>query len=242
MRTYSFDIAAGTAPCLLFTVTRPDGTVERFHNGQRLSIAIGSETWTRHPGVKAGIRTARNDGTPPTLGFTAQLSSSSPLKFRDVDRGKYERARVQVYVTSQRNPVTADFEFDGEIRGNISYDPFGMATFDLISRFAIPRDIFVPTFTLLCPFAFGDRLNCGRGANAPATFPYVYGGDLADVARNESIVVGDRRRVRFDTDDTPEDYRNVYLEATVVENDERSGAIRASRGGEQSLGYTHRAA
>lgn len=212
-RAYSFDLATGQ-PCLLFTITRVDGTVERVTTASN-DVTISADTWTQFPGLRAGVRTSRNDGTPPTLGFQAQLGASSPLKFRDVDRGKYERARVQIYVTNQASPVTADFEFDGEIRGRVSYDPFGMASFDLISRFAIPRDIFVPTFTLNCRFSFADRLTCGRGANAPATFPYIFGGDLADVARNEAIAVGDRRRVRFDTDDTPEDYRNVYLEATV---------------------------
>lgn len=212
-RAYSFDLATGK-PVLLFTFTRVDGTVERVTTASS-DITIGLNTWVHFPGLRAGSRTSRNDGTPPGFGFQAQLGSSGPLKFRDVDRGKYERAHVQIYVTNQANPVTADFEFDGEIRGNVSYDPFGLASFDLISRFAIPRDIFVPTFTLLCRHSFADRLTCGRGSNAPATFPYIYGGDLADVGRNEAIAVGDRRRVRFDTDDTPEDYHNVYLEATV---------------------------
>lgn len=214
MRTYSFDFVAGQ-PVLLFTITRVDGTVERITNASG-DITINPNTWSAFPGLKAGVRTSRNDGTPPTLGFVAQLGASSPLRFRDVDRGKYERARVQIYVTNQKNPVTADFEFDGEIRGNISYDPFGMASFDLISRFAIPREIFVRTFTLLCPYSFADRLTCGRGANAPATFPYLYGGDLDDVARLETIAVGNRRRVRFAANNDPSDYANVYLECTAI--------------------------
>jgi hypothetical protein len=208
-REYSFTLAHGQ-PVLLFTITRVDGTVERITNASK-DITISAATWARHGGLKAGFRTSRNDGTPPTLGFQVQLGASSPLRFRDVDRGKYERARVQVYVTNQANPVTADFEFDGEIRGNVSYDPFGLAQFDLMSRFAIPRDIFVPNFTLLCRHSFGDPLTC----KVP-TFPYLFGGDLDDVARSTAYALGARRRVRFDNDLTPEDYRNVYLEVTTA--------------------------
>lgn len=213
-RSYSFNLVTGK-PCLLFTVTRPDGTIERVTTASG-DITINDITWSKCAGLKALVRTSRNDGTPPTLGFQVQMGASSPFKFRDVDRGKYERANVLIEIASQINPVTRDFEFDGEIRGKIEYDPNGIALFDLMSRFAIPRDIFVPTFTLSCRYSFGDRLTCGRGENAPATFPYIFGGDLADDARNEAIGLGDRRRHRFGSDDTPEDYQNVYFEARVA--------------------------
>jgi hypothetical protein len=56
------------------------------------------------------------------------------------------------------------------------------------------------------------------------TFAYTLGGDLNDVQRNETIAVGDRRRFRFGTDDTPEDYENVYLEATAITTGITSGS------------------
>lgn len=212
MRTYASDL---TAACLLLTFTRVDGTVERITTASN-DVVIDGDTWSKFPGLRVGVRTSRNDGTPPTVGFSAQLGSASPLKFRDVDRGKYERARVQIHVANQTGATTKDFEFDGEIRGGVAYDMHGMAAFDLISRFSIPRDIFVPTYTLLCRHSFADRRTCGAGPDAPATFPYVLGGDLADVSRNETIAVSDRRRFRFASGGIPSDYANVYLEATTA--------------------------
>lgn len=208
MRVYT-----STPPwCVLFTFTRVDGVIERVTTAQH-DITIGSTTWYRHPGLKAGVRTSRHDGTPSTIGFSAHLGLSGRLKLRDVDRGKYERAHVLVELTSQRNPVVAEFQFDGEIRGGIQFDRAGSASFDVTARLAIPRGdgVLVNEFTLPCGWQYGDPLTC----RVPV-FPYIYGRDLGDVARNETIAVGDRRRVRFGSDDTPEDYLNVYLEATAI--------------------------
>jgi hypothetical protein len=207
MKTYTFDTST---PCLLFTFTRVDGTVERITDAS-VDVTVDAVTWAAHPGLKAGVKTSRHDGTPPTMGFQAQLGSSSPLKFRDVDRGKYERADVLIESTSFETPTSKVFEFNGEIRGNVEYDPTGLAQFDLISRFAIPRDLSVRTFTLPCAWEFGDPRYC----KVPL-FPYIWGGDLADVAVSTAYVLGDRRRVRFAGADNPSDYLNVYLEVTTA--------------------------
>lgn len=215
MRTFLNDIATA---CLLFTITRVDGSIEYVTTASR-DITIGPTTWTAHPGLKAGARTSRIDGTPPTMGFEVQLGSAVPLKFSDVVKGVYDGARVQVGLTSWENPQEPDFVFDGLILGEIAYDQHGVAAFDLISLFGIERDIFIEKFTLMCRYQFGDWKTCKVPVFPISAFPYTSVGDnlLHDVQRNEDIETGagSFRRFRFGSDGTPEDYQNVNLEVTV---------------------------
>lgn len=210
MKTYDFDTSTG---CLLFDITLASGTIYRVTNASADVTVPGGNTYTAHPGLRGGVKTARHDGTPPSFGFQTQLlSTSGPFRFRDVDRGKYERARIYVTSTSFVTPTASPiFEFDGEVRGGIETGPEGIASFDVLSRFAIPRDIMVHDFTLPCDWEIGDPLTCRL-----PIFPYIYGDDLADVTRNQAVTLGERRRFRFGSDGTPEDYLNVYLEATTA--------------------------
>src|SRR5690242_7838814 len=103
MKTYTFDTST---PCLLFTFTRVDGTVERITDAS-VDVTVDGVTWLAHPGLKAGVKTARHDGTTPTMGFQAQLDFGvdGPLRFIDVDRGKYERCHVLIESTSFVTPT-----------------------------------------------------------------------------------------------------------------------------------------
>lgn len=210
MKTYDFDMAT---PCLLFDITLPNGTEYHVTNAHVSVTPPGGETYTPHPGLRGGVKTARHDGTPSSFGFQTQLlSDDGPFRFRDVERGKYERCRIYITSTSFVTPTASPiFEFDGEVRGGIEVNPEGIATFDVTARLAITRDIMVGTFTLPCSWEIGDPLTCRL-----PIFPYIFGDDLADVTRNQAVALGERRRFRFGSDGTPEDYLNVYLEATTA--------------------------
>lgn len=203
-------------PCLVFTITRVDGSIEYVTNASH-DITVSATTWTAHPGLVAGVKTSRLDGTPPTMGFQAQLQSAVPLKFSDLVNGKYDGARVQVGLVSQSAPTTPDFIFDGLVMGEVAFDQHGIAAFDLISIFAVPREILVEQFTLKCRWQFGDWYTCRvRGVFPQDTFPYIYDENGAEPPpRNTAISVDGWRRYRFGSDGTPEDFMNVFLEATV---------------------------
>ena len=217
----SIDLTDGqVVPALLYTVTRVDGTVERVTNATRdvtTASPLTPTTWSAMGGLRAGVLTQRNDGTPPVFGLQITLTNAGKFRFRYVDRGLYERAHVLVQLTDTNDPTTLDFIFEGLMLGEISYNIAGQAAFELISKFAIPRDIFVKIFTLGCDHMFGDPLTC-----TIPVFPYELGRDLQDVERNEVIVLDTvsgatpvaRRRFRFGSDDTPEDYLDVYLETS----------------------------
>jgi len=88
----------------------------------------------------------------------------------------------------------------------------GNVTFEVLSLYATPRDIFVRQYGIPCDADFGDPKRC----KIP-TFPDMEVGsaDLHDVARSETVAAGDRRRFRFGSAGTPADYSNVYLECTA---------------------------
>lgn len=210
MMTFSFDLTDGdVVPALLYTITRVDGTIERI-TPHGSDITISAVTWTSMGGLQSGILTQRNDGTPPAMGFNVTLTTAGKLLFRNVVRGKYERATVLIQACDAVNPATPDFIASMVMLGQIQYSIQGQAKFDLISEFAVPRDILVSVFKLQCDYSFGDPITC----RVP-TFPYVLGGHLNDVQRGETIATGDLRRFKFATANTPEDYANVYLEATI---------------------------
>lgn len=212
MQTFGNDLMTG-APTLLYTITRVDGTVERVTAAAR-DITIGGLTWSRLAGLRAGVRTTRVDGTPPRMGFWAQLGGSPPLRLRDVARGLYEKARVEIDLTSQRSPAIRDFVFDGFMLGEPEWDATGVTFFDLISLYAVPRDLFVPKFTLMCRHQFGDWRNCHVAVFPTSTFPHTFPTWLSDPPpRNWTIAGTHAGRYRFDSAGTPEDFRNVYLES-----------------------------
>lgn len=214
MINWSINIAT-SKPCCLFTVSRIDGTVEYVTNASK-DITIGPTTWTKHAGLQPGVRTDRSDGTPPTIGFGAHLGSAAPFRLRDVVRGKYEFARVQIELTSQDNPVTRDFVFDGLILGESTYTQHGQGFFDLMSIYGFPRDIFIQKFTLMCRHMFGDWKFCQIPVFSPPTaVPYNQGVFLNEITRSTPYLAGQSRRHHFAANDDPEDFANVYLLATT---------------------------
>lgn len=217
MRTWSIDIPT-SAPCLLFTLTRVDREVEYFTTANQ-SITIDGTTWTAHPGLQAGVKTARIDGTPPTFGFRAQLQSEPPLKFRDFVRGKYEGAYVYIEMTSQDDPATRDLIFAGKVLGDTSYNQHGVAQLDLISDFAVPRARLIEKFSLMCRFSFGQWNTCRVPVWPHDCFPNPDTHEGSDPPlRSTQIASGSWRRYRFGSAGTPEDYANVILVATATPN------------------------
>jgi hypothetical protein len=207
----SFDLANSLPICLL-TVTRTDAAVKRI-TPYNLPITIGDDTWYPQPGLVMGVLAERSDGTLPSLGFTMQLSEEDDINLMtlaDVHAKKYKGAAVRVDLTNAANPTIADFIALGELRGTTTYSVTGAASFEIISKFAIPRDIFIRTYQLLCDADFGDPVRC----KVP-TFPYIYGRSLGDLQTNETVALGEFRRFRFGSSNDPTDYANRYLEATV---------------------------
>lgn len=215
---WSFNLATG-APCLLFTLLRVDGEVEFFTSANH-DITIGDTTWTPQAGLRPGAKTARIDGTPPTMGFEAQASRDGPpLYFRDIVRGKYEGSYVTIELASQDNPATRDFIFAGRIFGTTTYNQRGNVLLDLISEFAIPRGILIEKFTLMCRWDFGQWNTCGVPVFPHDTFPF--GGDAMGAdppPRSAPMTSGSWRRFRFGSAGTPEDFHNVILMATCTPN------------------------
>lgn len=202
MRAFSFTVADGR-PCFLITITKADGNVVRVTT-DAVSTTISSTTWITCPGLKMGDLTERNDGTPPSITFEALMVNGGSFDPDEVDAGKFEGATIEVDLTSGKNPTVRDFWFTGYMIGNVEYDLGMKVAFECISKFGVPLDIFVRQYQLLCDADFGDELRC--------KIPVL----PADVARNEAVVVGDFRRVRFTSDSDPEDYDNKYLECTTA--------------------------
>jgi hypothetical protein len=204
--SYSF-LGARQAFCV--TLTRNDETVYRIVGASR-AIPFGDDTWLPEPGLEVGDNPQRNDGTLPSIPFKASLGSAFVAV--DIDNGLYRDARVIVELTNANNPAAKDFQFSGRILGDVRYDIAGHVEFEILSLFAIPRDDLIRDYTYECWANFGDPKFC----KIP-TFPGLTVGsrDLYDVERLETIALGDRRRFRYGSDDTPEDYHNVILEATA---------------------------
>jgi hypothetical protein len=211
MQTFSFSLTNARLAHLL-TITRNDGTVIRITNASR-SITISSVTWTAVAAIELGDTTNTNDGTIPTYSYKVSAKRSGLFDPVDIDNGLFEDAAVLLEITNAANPTSKDFQFTGRMLGNADYDLPGNISFEVLSLFAIPRDIFIRQYGIPCDADFGDPRRC----KIP-TFPDLEVGssDLHDVARLETVAVGDRRRFRFGSDDTPEDYANVYLECTAI--------------------------
>lgn len=202
MRTYSFDLASGR-PCLLLTITKADGAVIRV-TSDAVSTVIGATTWSTVKGLKVGDLTERADGTPPSISFEVVMENGGSFDPDEIDDGKFEGATVEIDLTNGKNPTVRDFWFAGYMVGNTDYDVGMKVAFECISKFGVPRDILVRQYQLLCDADFGDPLRCKM-----PVLP-------ADVDRSEAIALGEFRRVRFTSDDDPEDYDNKYLECTTA--------------------------
>lgn len=202
MRTFSFDLVVGR-PCLLLTITRADGEVIRV-TGDAIPTVIGADTWEICPGLKVGDLSERDDGTPPSISFEALMQTDGPFDPQEVDGGKFEGAEIDIDLVNGKDPTVRNFWFLGKMIGGVDYDLPGLVTFECISKFGVPTDILVRQYQLLCDADFGDIRRC----KVPVL--------PADVARLETIAVGQYRRVRFTNDGDPEDYDNRYLEATAI--------------------------
>lgn len=201
-RTFSFEIQDGR-PCLLVTVTLTDETVIRVCT-DTYTLRIDGETFKPARGLKLGDVTERNDGTVSSVGFNVAWEVDGDFDPVDIALGRFEGALVEIELTNAANPTTRDYWFTGLMLGQPKIDLRQGASFALFNKFGIPRDIFIRQYQLLCDADFGDPLRC--------KVPIL----PADVARLETIAVGDFRRARFTNDGDPEDYDNKYLEATAI--------------------------
>lgn len=225
MQTFSFSLINARLAFLL-TVTRNDETVVRVTSASK-SITIGSDTWVSAAKLTIGDVTNSNNGTLPTYSFDLSAKQSGLFDPYDIDNGLFEDAAVLLEITNAANPVSKDFQFSGRVLGDIDYDLPGNATFEVLSLYATPRDIFVRQYGISCDADFGDPRRC----KIP-TFPDLEVGskDLHDVDRMETLAVGDRRRFRYASADDPSDYHNVYWIVTAITTGITGASVPASPG------------
>jgi hypothetical protein len=209
MRTYSFTLA-GARLAYLLTITRRDETVIRV-TGYSKSITISSQTWTPDPGLEIGDITETNDGSIPNL--TVKFAVGSLFAESDILNRLYEGAEAVLEICDARNPTTKDEEFRGVLKGDIEVDRGGNGQFEILNKFGLGRDVWVRKYLIEDDVDFGDP----RRSKIP-TFPTVdpTSDDLADVERSTALALGDRRRFRYDANDDPSDYHDVYWEVTVA--------------------------
>jgi hypothetical protein len=222
-------LALGTHPRLryLITITRRDETVTRLTTDQRAIVLPDGTTWNTCPGLQIGDFTERNDGTLPSTSLSAFMEEDGAFDPYDVDNNLFEDALVEVDFIDRGAAASPDhryFWFRGYLNGGTQYGLGREVQFDVLNAFATPRDIFVRQYNIPCDADFGDPLRC----KIP-TWPYSYTGntDLHDVTTLEVIAVGDRRRHRFGSDNTPQDYHNVYLECTAITTGVTAGSAPA---------------
>lgn len=210
MLTLSFD-PTNARLCHLLKITRRDATIKRVTN-YRSSLTISSNSFVSIPDM-LGDQTLSNDGVLSNLSFKVNAVSNGTFDPYEIDLGLFEDAEAVLYITRATSPNLSDPIFYGKMRGDVQYDVYGRANFEILNKFGIARDIFVRKYQVLDDVDFGDP----RRSKVP-TFPTVdiTSDDLADVARLETLVVGDRRKFRFAAGGNPSDYHNVYLEVTVA--------------------------
>lgn len=210
MRTFSFSLVNARL-CHLLTITRSDETVQRVATYHK-ALTIDSVTW--HPAiVTVNDLTDANDGTLSNVTIQVGTKGNGAFDPYEIDLGLYEDAHALVEITDAANPVSKDFEFEGKLNGQVDYDLEGNASFEVLNLYGTPRDIFVRKYKIEDDVDFGDP----RRSKIP-TFPSIdaTSRDLHDVARIETLAVGDRRRVRYAGAGNPSDYHNVYLEVTSI--------------------------
>lgn len=211
MRSYSFALA-GARLAYLLTIARLDETVIRLTNYSK-RLTIDGDIFYPVAGLEIGDITETNSGDVPSVTFKVSTQPSGLFTKEDINDHLFERAEAVLYITDARDASLDDEEFRGALKGDVQFDPMGNAQFEILNKFALPRDIFVRKYSIEDDVDFGDP----RRSKIP-TFPTVdaTSDDLADVERSTAYTLGERRRFRYDTDDTPEDYHNVYWEVTTA--------------------------
>jgi hypothetical protein len=212
MRTYSFTLA-GARLAYLLTITRADESVIRVTNWGGRAITIGDDTWEPDPALEIGDYTISNNGEIPNLTFKVATRDAGPFPREDVENGLFDRAEAIVYITDARTPTLDDVEIIGKLDGKVEFDLQGNATFELLNSLNLVRDISGRKYQIEDDVHFGDPRR-----NKIPTFPTVdeTSDDLQDVERSTAYLLGERRRFRYDSDDDPSDYHNVYWEVTTA--------------------------
>lgn len=174
MKNYPFTLA-GARLAYLMTITRVDLTAIRM-TGYSKSITIGSETWTPEPGLEIGDITETNRGDVPNLSF--KVSTGNLFDQDEIDAGLFEAAECRLYICNAANPLVAELEFVGLMKGDVTFNLDGRAEFEVLNKFALARDVFVRRYSIEDDVDFGDP----RRSKVP-TFPTVdaTSDDLADV-------------------------------------------------------------
>lgn len=199
MRALSLDLAAATITRLI-TITRRDDTVIRLTTWPS-AIRIGSEgPWLPAPGIKTFDISERNNGEAAATQLQVSAVDGGLITEADVEDGLFEGARVEIFLTDADNPTAKDFEFLGRI-GSWSFPAHDVVTFVLKNPLGFAHSNLVPTFSVMCRFAFGDVF-CGVPIMRP------------EVERSAAYAIG--ACVRRLTGAAPEGYGNVYFEATTA--------------------------
>jgi hypothetical protein len=83
----------------LITITRRDGTVQRFTTAQQ-DVMIGSETWTAAPGVELSKIEYRSDGSVANAEIKIATVAGGLIDPSDVKQRKYSGATCKIYLAS----------------------------------------------------------------------------------------------------------------------------------------------
>jgi hypothetical protein len=211
MRTYSFTLA-GARLAYLLVITRVDESVIRLTNYSK-RLTISSNTFYPDPGLEIGDYTESNNGEVPNLTFKVAMREGGLFTKENINSHLFERAEARLYITDARTPSLDDLEVVGILKGEVKFDLEGNASFELLNKFNLTRDVAGRKYGIPDDVDFGDPRR-----NKIPTFPTVdeTSNDLADVERSTAYSLGDRRRFRYDSDDDPSDYHNVYWEVTTA--------------------------
>lgn len=211
MRTFSFSLVNARLAFML-VITLVNEVVIRV-TSYGASITIDGDTFQPEPGLEIGDYTESNDGEAPNFTFKVGTRSDGPFTMAGISAGLFEMATAVLYITDARNPSLDDEYVSGVLTGEVSFDLEGNATFECLNKFGQARDVFVHEYTIQDRAYFGDP----RWNKIP-TFPTVDASsdDLQDVERSTTYAVGDRRRFRYDSNDDPFDYHDVYWAVTAI--------------------------
>ncbi len=98
MRTFSFALDSETlALGYLITITRRDGTIQRFTTAQ-YDVTIGAETWKAEPGVELSKIEYRSDGSVANAEVKVATLSNGLIDPTDVKQRKYNGAAINIYL------------------------------------------------------------------------------------------------------------------------------------------------
>jgi len=210
MQTFSFSLTNARLAYLL-TITRNDETVIRVTNASK-PITISSVTWTPAAKITIGDVTNTNDGTLPTYSFDISAPNGSLFPPLDIDNGLFEDAAILLESRTRPTRFRRIFSSPGASLAISTMIRRVMFTFEVLSsmRF-LGTSSSASMASLRCRLWRSETLQ-----DTDISDLEIGSKDLHDVARLETIVVGDRRRFRFSGTGHPDDYANVYLLATVT--------------------------